>query len=384
MSHPSQKTTMDTLTASSNETLTTYPRLKVSSCHIMKKLFSLIQRQVTMIQFIAALIVICIFTLLILANLAQKTQTTETNIEPAASPKYASPKYAAIAHAMASEIIPQVILSRNQMENIRRELDDRRQRVMRLCKTIVSRRSHLNTTLMNMIVDTEHNVSWCPIYKAASSTWMNYFAVLKGTPMAVTMDLVRRNVVQISDIVRQKFQPDADFNKTYERVSKSKKFLIVRHPLERLLSAYRDKLEHMQGREYYYKRFGRRIALKYRQSSDSTKLEPTFEEFLRFIANEKYFDEHWAPYYHTCNPCTVNYDYILKFETLERDQAFFIQDTNLSEYLYDRNHLRNINPYGATTTETLREYIQEIPQSLLKEIYKVYESDYKLFDYSFI
>lgn len=69
---------------------------------------------------------------------------------------------------------------------------------------------------MNIIVDTEHNVSWCPIYKAASSTWMNYFAMLKGTPTEVTLDLVRRNIMQVSDIVRQKFQADSDFNKTYE------------------------------------------------------------------------------------------------------------------------------------------------------------------------
>jgi len=45
---------------------------------------------------------------------------------------------------------------------------------------------------------------------------MNYFAILKGTLMDVTMDLVRRNVMQVSDIVRQKFQPDADLNKMYE------------------------------------------------------------------------------------------------------------------------------------------------------------------------
>jgi hypothetical protein len=45
---------------------------------------------------------------------------------------------------------------------------------------------------------------------------MNYFAVLKGILMDVTMDLVRRNVMQVSDIVRQKFQPDADYNKMYK------------------------------------------------------------------------------------------------------------------------------------------------------------------------
>lgn len=165
-------------------------------------------------------------------------------------------------------------------------------------------------------------------------------------------------------------------------MSKTKKFLIVRHPLERLLSAYRDKLEHMQNREYYYKRFGRRIVLKYRQSMNVTKLEPTFAEFLRFIVSEKYFDEHWTPYYRTCEPCMIHYDYILKFETLDRDESFFIQDVNLNGYLYEENYPKNINPLGVTTKKILDEYTRGISQSLLDEVYKIYENDYKLFNYS--
>jgi hypothetical protein len=158
-------------------------------------------------------------------------------------------------------------------------------------------------------------------------------------------------------------------------MSRTKKFLIVRHPLERILSAYRDK--------YYYKRFGRRIALKYRQAGNATtRLEPTFAEFLRFIVSERYFDEHWVPYHSTCEPCTLHYDYILKFETLDRDQNFFIQDANLSGYLYETNYPQNINPLGTTTRKILDEYIREIPRSLLDEVYKIYEKDYKLFNYT--
>lgn len=150
------------------------------------------------------------------------------------------------------------------------------------------------------------------------------------------------------------------------------------------MSAYRDKLEHMQGREYYYKRFGRRIASKYRLLFNETRLEPTFEEFLRFIVKEKFFDEHWAPYYQSCEPCAVRYDYILKFETLDRDKNFFIQDADLSEYLYEKSYVRNVSPRGKTTREILSEYIKEIPRSLLDEINTIYENDYKLFDYSYV
>ncbi|XP_012531026.1 carbohydrate sulfotransferase 9 isoform X2 [Monomorium pharaonis] len=320
-----------------------------------------------------------------LSNSAQ-TAHMEANIERATSLRYASPKYTpVVARAVTSRIKPRAPMSREQMEIVGRELDRRRQWVARVCETIDTKSSQPDATLTNMIIDTEHNVSWCPIYKAASSTWMNYFAILKGTLTDDTMDLVRRNLTQISDIVRQKFRQDEDFNKIYEKVLRTKKFLIVRHPLERLLSAYRDKLEHMQNREYYYKRFGRRIAIKYRDQADNaTRLEPTFTEFLRFIVGERYFDEHWAPYDRTCEPCTLHYDYILKFETLDRDQNFFIQDANLSGYLYERNYPQNINPLGATTRKILNEYIKGIPQTLLNKVYKIYENDYKLFNYTSI
>ncbi|XP_011866721.1 PREDICTED: carbohydrate sulfotransferase 9-like isoform X2 [Vollenhovia emeryi] len=338
-----------------------YSRLpKPSLFNYSKKLFLLKQRQVTVTESVAALATICIVALLILANLAQ-TSHTETNIEPAASLRYASPKYAPVARAAG--IMLRAPMSRGQMEDVKRELDMRRRWATRVCETIDTKKSHLDAALTNMIIDAEHNVSWCPIYKAASSTWMNYFAVLKGTLTDATIDLVRRNHMQ--------------------KMSKTKKFLIVRHPLERLLSAYRDKLEHMRNREYYYKRFGRRIVFKYRKSGNTTsRLEPTFAEFLQFIVSEKYFDEHWTPYYRTCEPCTINYDYILKFETLDRDHNFFIQDANLSEYLYERDYSQNINPLGATTRKVLDEYIRGISRSLLDEVYKIYENDYKLFNYT--
>ncbi|XP_011168991.2 carbohydrate sulfotransferase 11 [Solenopsis invicta] len=381
--HPSYKIlAVDMLASNDDKNSMVYPGLKAGFYFFLKKLLLLMQKQITVIESVAALATICVVSLLILANLAQ-TSHTETNIEPATSLKYTSPKYTPVARAVVSGMMPRASMSRDQMENVRRELEKRRRWLAHVCETINMKRSQLDTTLTNMIIDTEHNVSWCPIYKAASSTWMNYFAILKGTLTDITIDLVRRNPTQISDIVRQKFRQDEDFNKTYAKMSKTKKFLIVRHPLERLLSAYRDKLEHMQNREYYYKRFGRRIVLKYRQTGNATtRLEPTFAEFLRFIVSERYFDEHWVPYHCTCKPCTLHYDYILKFETLDRDQNFFIQDANLSGYLYERNYLQNINPLGTTTRKILDEYIREIPRSLLDEIYKIYENDYKLFNYT--
>ncbi|XP_047346385.1 carbohydrate sulfotransferase 11-like [Vespa velutina] len=276
-----------------------------------------------------------------------------------------------------------IVLSSTELTNKRIELNGRRQKIKNMCKNYTDKELQQNRNFPNIIIDTKHGISWCPIYKVGSSTWMKNFAILAGILTDTTMNLIHQNAIQMNTIVKQAFPSDLNLNKTLKKLRATKKFLIVRHPFERLLSAYRDKLEHMNGREYYYKRFGRHITHKYRKHKNSTrtKLEPTFEEFLEFIVHEKYFDEHWAPYYDTCKPCMIHYDYILKFETFQEDHRFFMQETGLKYYLYKKSGFKNINPHGRTTSNLLRKYLENIPKLLLQKIYKIYEKDFKLFSY---
>jgi len=105
------------------------------------------------VESVVVLATVCIVTLLILANLAQSSHT-ETNIEPAASLRYASPKYVPVARAVASGIMPRAPMSPDQMEDVRRELERRRRWVARVCETIDTKRSRPDATLTNMIIDT--------------------------------------------------------------------------------------------------------------------------------------------------------------------------------------------------------------------------------------
>lgn len=86
----------------------------------------------------------------------------------------------------------------------------------------------------------------------------------------------------------------------------SLKFIIVRHPFERILSAYRDKLENVavrgiDGTRHFYQSFGAKIVAKYRPGGNNTNsrtilkhgqyiwnedkepvgVEPTFKEFVK-------------------------------------------------------------------------------------------------------
>ena len=94
--------------------------------------------------------------------------------------------------------------------------------------------------------------------------------------------------------------------------------MVVRHPFERILSAYRDKLEDLsrdiEAREgYYYTMYGKHIVAEYRQQDERTtnsseeRREPTWREFVTYLLNTPVtkFDEHWMPIWMLCSPCIV-------------------------------------------------------------------------------
>jgi chondroitin 4-sulfotransferase 11 len=166
------------------------------------------------------------------------------------------------------------------------------------------------------------------------------------------------------------------------------RFIIVRHPFERILSAYRDKLEHRKDREFYYRRYGHHIVRSQREdnSTFANRAEPTFVEFLKYLVKTRTFDEHWRPFTAECAPCELNYQIILKMESLEEEQLFLATKFNLLDYLFAVNStgrlLQNTNPNGRTEHKYAQQYYREVPKQLLQEVYMLYEADFRLFDYS--
>ena len=88
--------------------------------------------------------------------------------------------------------------------------------------------------------------------------------------------------------------------------------MVVRHPLDRLVSAYTDKIRRN------YLNFQSRIEKHQRKTGN--KHISDFGAFLEFIiAHRKKFDQHWLPEVGICDPCHVKYDRILKLETQTED-----------------------------------------------------------------
>ena len=162
--------------------------------------------------------------------------------------------------------------------------------------------------------------------------------------------------------------------------------MIVRHPFERLLSAYRDKLEDSEsGREHgtwhYYQQYGKAIVAKYRKNElQTTRIEPTFAEFVEYLIHTDlalYADDHWIPYYLFCTPCLVNYDLIIKFETFEQDVGLFL-DRVRSDRSPEWKHMTR----GGRSIDKIHSYFSQLSRRQIEALYEKFQFDFQLFGYS--
>ncbi|RXG55946.1 Carbohydrate sulfotransferase 14 [Armadillidium vulgare] len=119
-----------------------------------------------------------------------------------------------------------------------------------------------------------------------------------------------------------------------EMLETYKKFMIVRHPTERLLSAYKDKFLSNSPDAKVFKRVYAVPMMRYsRNTSKNIPLTGNgmkFTEFLSYILsqNPQTLQEHWKSYFHLCHPCAMDYDFVGKYETLEADSNQILKNIN--------------------------------------------------------
>jgi len=233
----------------------------------------------------------------------------------------------------------------------------------------------------------EQHLSFCPVYKAAST-----FLLKKMLLVAPSGKYDKVTVKHLDDqanlLARKEFGYLESWDKYPEFTSPpATTAIFVRHPFERILSAFRDKLEdpHLTGRrpnEYYYSKYGRRIVMHYRKekiTGPSFKY-PRFSEFLDYLLDKdlRQDDEHWAPFYKECTPCHINYTFVGHFETLYWDVHLLAHETDLVQLWDDPTDYFQSSTYLSVS----RSYFSKVKKDVIRRLYKRYKIDFELFGYS--
>ena len=101
----------------------------------------------------------------------------------------------------------------------------------------------------------------------------------------------------------------------------------------------------------------------------------TFTEFLQFILTVKPADGHWNSFERECSPCAIEYDFIGKIETMNKDLQFILDHIGVNLTLpttQERRYERSKSSYFA-----------EVPEHIIQGLWNLYKNDYEMFGYNF-
>lgn len=161
------------------------------------------------------------------------------------------------------------------------------------------------------------------------------------------------------------------------------KFMFVRNPFTRFLSAYNDKFRSM--RQFNNSYLG--LSLKKTTENDIGNMSyPTdteyvsFKEFVSYVVAfmipKERVNPHWSSMQTWCDPCAVQYDYLGKIETLARDTKNILSRIGVPE-LYDALPSNNIHARSAGITD----YYSNVSTEHLFPFLELFKNDTLLFGY---
>ena len=165
---------------------------------------------------------------------------------------------------------------------------------------------------------------------------------------------------------------------------------MVRHPLDRLLSAYRDKKQP----EYFKKRiktcwpfnsFGLRDLMKNVTNSLHEMDRFGFHFFILDNLSRNNFSwenagisqRHWSKSTFLCRLCSIDYDFIAKLESIEYDSRYIISKAGheIEKKIFLGLHTSDNNQYRVVS------YFKGLSRRVFLKLYKIYESDFEILGY---
>lgn len=257
-----------------------------------------------------------------------------------------------------------------------------------------------NRELKHLIVDDRHGTVYCYVPKVACTNWKRIMIVLSGsasnngTPYADPMD-IPPDVVHLSSSHQV-------FNQFWRKYGKSgrsrmkgklqryKKFLFVRDPFVRIISAFRSKFE-IPNQDFYeafvvpmlrqYQNVSAPPATAEEALSSGQRLK--FSSFVQYLLDpaterEAPFNEHWRQVYRLCHPCQVPYDFVGRLETQSEDAPYLLR------LLHAQDELRFPPGFLNRTDDRWEDrWFAGIPLDWRQRLYKLYEPDFVLFGYPY-
>ncbi|XP_061879390.1 carbohydrate sulfotransferase 8-like [Entelurus aequoreus] len=275
--------------------------------------------------------------------------------------------------------------SLQRWRNLSLVLERRRQLMKKMCakyKSSISRtitRHHVK----NIYVEDKYKLLYCQVPKAGCSNWKRTLMVLAG--QASDARSINHDAVHYGNHL--KTLDSFDRQGITRRLGTYTKVLFVREPLERMVSAYRDKFENPNN--YYHSLFGKPIISKYRVNASRAALDSgngvTFQEFVHYLLDVHRpvgMDIHWEAANQLCNPCLIDYDFIGKFENMDDESNLLLRLAGAPGNL-TLPSFKDRNPADKrTSSQITQKYFAQVGALERQRVYDFYYMDYLMFNYS--
>ena len=241
----------------------------------------------------------------------------------------------------------------------------------------------------HIVVIEDHNILYCSTAKVASTTWRKVLGHLEGRIGKGFKPHGKGTFRLLSQYSNRDIK---------RKLATYKKFMFVREPFERLLSAFRDKFlsersfrdKMVKKHSYFVKKYGTRIGRVTRALHEASyttahaqnqDINVTFTDFVDYIlhigATRGRFNEHWRPYHKLCHPCQVKYDIIGHYETLVEDAEFVLRENGIDNFVtFPRWEPTN-------TSLLLLTYLKQVPLDKIRYLYSIYQDDFEMNHYHF-
>ncbi|XP_061112597.1 carbohydrate sulfotransferase 13-like [Conger conger] len=245
------------------------------------------------------------------------------------------------------------------------------------------RRVLIPEDLKHLVVDDQHRLLYCYVPKVACTNWKRVLMVLTGSGRDREPLQIPASEAHLPGHLRSLAEfPPAQINR---RLRTYLKFLFVREPFERLVSAYRNKFTRSYNTAFH-KRYGTKIVRRHRPHPRPEALERgddvSFPEFVSYLLDprtqrEEPFNEHWERVHALCHPCLLHYDLVGKYETLEQDSGYVLRLAGAEEVRFPASG-KNTH----TTGEMAAKFFHSISPLYQRKLYNLYRMDFLLFNYS--
>ena len=301
----------------------------------------------------------------------------------------------------------------------------RMKNINELCKDSIHRKSNRRSLYFFKDFGSK-GITWCPVFKAGSSTWRDFFIDHFVDPDATVGNehyhLGLLSPFALSPLHKYKDLKSKDVDET--EISNSIRFTVVRHPVSRLISYLRKAQNYPFAMKRQRRAWTEEAIVNARTNSswdDETKTKyrqeltkyvdelepvvdhtsyskenpylhppyPIFEEMIDFIINhsvpmvdKKGKNGHWSPAVEWCEICRNNFDIIIKLEEEPDELMVLLEKLNLLKHKENFMKRHNSSSNKSISEKDLTEqYVNLLNEHQKEFVNKMFAKDFEFFNY---